>query len=304
MEWLTDPTIWVGFLTLVVLEIVLGIDNLIFIAILADKLPEHQRDRARKVGLSLALVMRLGLLASISWVMTLTAPRFTVFALDISWRDVILISGGVFLLIKATTEMHDRLEAAPDEATRAGEHARFWTVVAQIVVLDAVFSLDSVITAVGMVDEIYVMMAAVVIAVILMIVASKPLTAFVSAHPTLIILCLGFLLMVGLVLVADGLGYHVPKGYLYAAIGFSVLIETFNQIASRNRRKWAASTPLRQRTADAVLRLLGGVPMAGRDDHDSAHRGVLARCGRFSRNGAHRGPSEPASPVSRKPRLD
>ena len=262
MEWLTDPTIWIGFLTLVVLEIVLGIDNLIFIAILADKLPEEQRDRARKLGLSLALFMRLGLLASISWVMSLTTPLFTVFTLDISWRDVILISGGVFLLIKATTEMHDRLEAAPDETARAGGHALFWPVVAQIVVLDAVFSVDSVITAVGMVDEIYVMMAAVIIAVILMIVASKPLTAFVSAHPTVIILCLGFLLMVGLVLVADGLGYHIPKGYLYAAIGFSVLIEVFNQTASRNRRKWAASTPLRQRTADAVLRLLGGVPIA------------------------------------------
>ena len=244
MEWLTDPTIWVGLLTLVVLEIILGIDNLIFVAILADKLPPHQRDRARVIGLSLALLMRLGLLASISWVMSLTAPLFTVFTLEISWRDLILVLGGVFLLIKATIEIHDRLEAGPPEHADSAAYARFWPVVAQIVVLDAVFSLDSVITAIGMVDEIYVMMAAVVIAMIVMIVASKPLTTFVNAHPALVILCLGFLLMVGFVLVADGLGYHVPKGYLYAAIGFSVLIETFNQLALHNRRKWAALIPL------------------------------------------------------------
>ena len=260
-EWLTDPTIWVGLLTLVVLEIILGIDNLIFIAILADKLPPHQRDRARVIGLSLALLMRLGLLASISWVMSLTAPLFTVFALEISWRDLILVLGGVFLLIKATMEIHDRLEAGPHGHPDSVAHARFWPVVAQIVVLDAVFSLDSVITAIGMVDEIYVMMAAVVIAMIVMIVASRPLTTFVNAHPTLIILCLGFLLMVGFVLVADGLGYHIPKGYLYAAIGFSVVIEAFNQLALRNRRKWAASIPRRQHAAEAVWRLLGGVPV-------------------------------------------
>ena len=261
MEWITEPAVWVGLLTLVVLEIILGIDNLIFVAILADKLPPYQRDRARVIGLSLALLMRLGLLASISWVMSLTAPLFTVFALEISWRDLILVLGGVFLLIKATIEMHDRLEAGPHEHADSVAHARFWPVVAQIVVLDAVFSLDAVITAIGMVDEIYVMMAAVVIAIIVMIVASKPLTKFVNAHPSLIILCLGFLLMVGFVLVADGLGYHIPKGYLYAAIGFSVVIEAFNQLALRNRRKWAASIPRRQRTADAVLRLLGGVPV-------------------------------------------
>jgi CBS domain containing-hemolysin-like protein len=262
MEWLTDPTIWVALLTLSVLEIILGIDNLIFIAILADKLPPYRRDRARVIGLSIALLMRLGLLASISWVMSLTAPLFTVFALEISWRDLILVLGGVFLLIKATIEIHDRLEAGPHEHADSVAQAGFWPVVAQIVALDAVFSLDSVITAIGMVDEIYVMMAAVVIAMIVMMVASKPLAKFVNAHPSLIILCLGFLLMVGFVLVADGLGYHIPKGYLYAAIGFSVVIEAFNQVALRNRRKWAASMPRRRRTADSVLRLLGGVPIA------------------------------------------
>jgi CBS domain containing-hemolysin-like protein len=261
MEWLTDPTVWVGFATLVVLEIVLGIDNLIFIAILADRLPRETRDKARIIGLSLALVMRLGLLASISWVMSLTSPVFSLFGADISWRDLILIAGGLFLLVKATTEIHDRVDAQAHGEARAGAAGAFWPVVAQIVVLDAVFSLDSVITAVGMVDHLPVMMAAVVVAVILMLVASKPLTSFVGRHPSLVILCLGFLLMVGLMLVVDGFGIHVPKGYLYAAIGFSVLIEILNQLAARNRMKWAAALPQRQRVAHAVLRLLGGVPI-------------------------------------------
>jgi predicted tellurium resistance membrane protein TerC len=260
MEWISDPTIWVGLLTLVALEIVLGVDNLIFIAILADKLPPGARDRARVIGLSLALLMRLALLASISWVMSLTAPVFGFWRLEFSWRDLILIAGGLFLLIKATTEIHDRLEAQPQGGPTPA-HAGFWSIVAQIVVLDAVFSLDSIITAVGMVDELYVMMAAVVIAVAAMLFASKPLTAFITARPSLIILCLGFLLMVGLILVVDGFGLHVPKGYLYAAIGFSLLIEALNQLAVRGRRKRAAGLTGRQQIADAVLRMLGGVPL-------------------------------------------
>lgn len=261
MEWIADPTVWVGLATLVALEIVLGIDNLIFIAILAEKLPPAQRDRARRTGLSLALFMRLALLASISWVMSLTAPLFTLWALEVSWRDLILIAGGLFLLVKATTEIHERLELQSAAHAAKPLQAAFWPIVAQIVVLDAVFSLDSVITAVGMVDELYVMMAAVVIAVAAMLVASKPLTAFISARPSLIILCLGFLLMIGLVLVVDGLGLHIPKGYVYAAIGFSVLIETLNQLGARNRRKRAAAMPPRQRVAEAVLRMLGGLPL-------------------------------------------
>ena len=261
MEWLTDPTIWFGLLTLVVLEIVLGVDNLIFIAILANKLPPRLRDRARVLGLAVACLMRLALLASISWIMGLTAPLLTVASMELSWRDIILIGGGGFLLVKATLEMHDRLEAAPHAAAEVAAPGRFWSVVAQIVVLDAVFSLDSVLTAVGMVDELPVMMAAVVIAVVAMIAASGPLTKFVNGHPSVIILCLGFLLMVGLVLIVDGLGYHIPKGYLYSAIGFSVLIESFNQLALRNRRRWAETVPLRQRAADAVLRFIGGVPV-------------------------------------------
>src|SRR5687768_9329482 len=260
MEWIADPTIWVGLVTLVFLEVVLGIDNLIFIAILSDKLPPGERDRARILGLSLALVMRLALLASISWVMSLSAPLFSLWRFEPSWRDLILIPGGLFLLIKATTEIHDRLEAQSGHAPAAA-HAGFWPIVAQIVVLDAVFSLDSVITAVGMVDELYVMMAAVVIAVIAMLFASKPLTRFVNAHPSLVILCLGFLLMIGLVLVVDGFGIHVPKGYVYAAIGFSVLIEILNQLGERKRRARTAGMTPRARVADAVLRMLGGVPL-------------------------------------------
>jgi CBS domain containing-hemolysin-like protein len=263
MEWLSDPTVWVGLGTLIVLEIVLGIDNLIFIAILADKLPAEQRDRARLLGLSLALVMRLGLLTGISWLVGWTVPLFTLLSVEFSGRDLVLIFGGAFLVIKATLEMHERLEVSTAEGTvTPTPHSMFWPVVAQIVVLDAVFSLDSVITAVGMVDELYIMMAAVIVAMIVMIAASKRLTEFVTAHPTLIILCLGFLLMVGLVLIVDGFGYHVPKGYLYAAIGFSLLIETFNQLAQRNRRRSVGATPARQRTADAVLRLLAGIPIA------------------------------------------
>ena len=261
MEWISDPAVWVGLLTLVVLEIVLGVDNLIFIAILADKLPPQQRDRARVIGLSLALVMRLGLLASITWVMSLTTPILNFWRFEISWRDVILIVGGVFLLIKATTEIHERLEGGHKHG-KGAKHAAFWPIIGQIVMLDIVFSLDSVITAVGMVDELPVMMAAVIIAVAAMLFASKPLTRFITARPTLIILCLGFLLMIGLVLVVDGFGFHIPKGYVYAAIGFSVLIEILNQLAARGRRQAAASgMSSRQQITDAVLRFLGGVPL-------------------------------------------
>ena len=260
MDWIADPTVWVGLVTLVALEIVLGVDNLIFLAILSDKLPPRERQRARLIGLSLALIMRLALLASINWVMSLTAPLFSFWRFQISWRDLILIAGGLFLLIKATNEIHERLEVQHEQRHGTAAGAAFWPIVAQIVVLDAVFSLDSVITAVGMVDELYVMMTAVVIAVLAMLVAAKPLTDFITQRPSLVILCLGFLLMIGLVLMADGLGVHVPKGYVYAAIGFSVLIEILNQLAARGQRKWAESLPPRRRVVHAVLRMLGGVP--------------------------------------------
>jgi CBS domain containing-hemolysin-like protein len=257
MEWLFDPAIWAGLLTLVVLEIVLGIDNLIFIAILADKLPPHQRDKARLIGLSLAMLMRLGLLTIVSWLVTLTQPLFSIGALGFSGRDLILLGGGLFLLFKATTELHERLEGVSHAQSESKGYAAFGVVVAQIVVLDAVFSLDAVITAVGMVDELGVMMAAVVISIGVMILASKALTRFVNAHPTVVVLCLSFLLMIGLSLVAEGLGFHIPKGYLYAAIGFSIVIEALNQFARRNLRKNEARVPLRERTAGRVLRLMG-----------------------------------------------
>ncbi|MFV9669400.1 transporter associated domain-containing protein [Pantoea sp. Ep11b] len=258
MEFLFDPSIWAGLLTLVVLEIVLGIDNLVFIAILADKLPPKQRDKARLIGLSLALVMRLGLLSLISWMVTLTTPLFSVGGFSFAGRDLILLAGGLFLLFKATMELHERLENRQLEGSGNRGYASFWAVVTQIVVLDAVFSLDAVITAVGMVNHLPVMMTAVVIAMGVMLLASKPLTNFVNAHPTVVVLCLSFLLMIGLSLVAEGFGFHIPKGYLYAAIGFSILIELFNQIARRNFIRHQSNRPMRERTAEAILRLMGG----------------------------------------------
>ena len=258
MEFLLDPNIWAGFITLVVLEVVLGIDNLVFIAILADKLPPEQRDKARVIGLSLALIMRLALLSVISWLMALTNPLFNVAGLDFSGRDLILLFGGLFLVYKAVSELHENMEGKPHAHTSNAAYAAFGAVVAQIVVLDAVFSLDAVITAVGMVDNIYVMMAAVVVAVAIMLIASKPLTKFVNAHPTVVVLCLSFLLMIGFSLIAEGLGFYIPKGYLYAAMGFAILIEVFNQVTSRNKAKHQAHIPRRLRTTEAVMRIMGG----------------------------------------------
>ncbi|MEX3019884.1 TerC family protein [Kluyvera sp. STS39-E] len=259
MEWIADPSIWAGLVTLVVIELVLGIDNLVFIAILAEKLPPAQRDRARVTGLVLAMVMRLLLLASISWLVTLTKPLFSIRDFTFSARDLIMLVGGFFLLFKATVELNERLEGKDNDSPTQRRGARFWPVVTQIVVLDAVFSLDSVITAVGMVDHLAVMMAAVIIAISLMLLASKALTRFVNSHPTIVILCLSFLLMIGFSLVAEGFGVIIPKGYLYAAIGFSVLIEFLNQLAIFNRRRFlTANQSLRSRTTDAVMRLLSG----------------------------------------------
>ena len=258
MEWLSDPNIWIGFFTLVVLEIVLGIDNLIFIAILAEKLPPEQRDRARVLGLSLAMLMRIGLLTMISWIVTLTEPLLSIRSLSFSGRDLILLLGGLFLLFKATMELHERVEGVVVTHGTRTAYAGFGVVVAQIIALDAVFSLDSVITAVGMVDELWVMMAAVVVSMGVMLFASKTLTRFVNAHPTVVVLCLSFLLMIGLALIAEGFGFSIPKSYLYAAIGFSVAIEALNQLAGRNVAREEARLPLRERTADAILRMLGG----------------------------------------------
>ncbi|NYT63171.1 TerC family protein [Alcaligenaceae bacterium] len=261
MEWMLELSAWVGLLTLVILEIVLGIDNLVFIAILVDKLPPAQRDRARVIGLLLALLMRLAMLSVMSWLIKLTDPLFSVGSLDFSGRDLILIIGGFFLLFKGTLELHERVEGRIQHASGARMHASFWVIVTQIVVLDAIFSIDAVITAVGMVDHLAIMMLAVTIAIGIMLVASKPLTIFVNAHPTVVILCLGFLLTIGFSLLAEGFGFAVPKGYLYAAITFSVLIEALNQLARRNMHRFDARRPMRERTAEGVLRMLGKRPL-------------------------------------------
>jgi len=227
MEWLTSPHIWAALVTLTVLEIVLGIDNIIFISILASKLPRHQQSRARRIGLALAMLMRIALLFSLAWVIRLTAPLFTVLGEAISGRDLILILGGLFLLAKSTHEIHDKLEG--EEGRAAGKvAASFAGVLVQIMLLDVVFSLDSVITAVGMADELGVMVAAVVIAVIIMMVSAGTISEFVDRHPTVKMLALSFLLLIGLSLLLEGFDQHIPKGYIYFAMGFSVFVEMIN----------------------------------------------------------------------------
>ena len=229
MELLANPETWIALLTLTVLEIVLGIDNVIFISILVTRLPPDQRDRARYIGLALAMGMRIGLLLTISWIAGLTTPVFTIAGNEFSWRDLILIGGGLFLLWKATTEIYESLEGEEAHATGApARPASFGSVITQIVLLDIVFSLDSVLTAVGLVDEIPIMIAAVVIAVLVMLVASGPLSRFVHAHPSVKVLALSFLLLIGVTLVADGFGFHIDKAYIYAAMGFSVFVEALN----------------------------------------------------------------------------
>jgi predicted tellurium resistance membrane protein TerC len=236
MELLTNPETWIALLTLTVLEIVLGIDNVIFISILVQRLPAAARDRARLIGLSLAMGMRILLLLTISWIVGLTSPVFTLAGREFSWRDLILIGGGLFLLWKATTEIGESLEGEPAHHVDpdAGT-ASFGGVLFQIVLLDIVFSLDSVLTAVGMVDEIAIMIAAVVIAVGVMLVASGPLAKFVHDHPSVKMLALAFLLLIGVTLIADGFGFHIDKAYIYAAMAFSVFVEALNLRARRKR---------------------------------------------------------------------
>jgi predicted tellurium resistance membrane protein TerC len=227
MEWLANPQSWIALLTLTVLEVVLGIDNIIFISILAGKLPAARQKLARTVGLGVAMVMRILLLMSLAWIVRLTSPLFSVLGNEISGRDLILLVGGLFLLGKATHEIHDKLEG--EQGTQVTKvHPSFASVIVQIMLLDMVFSLDSVITAVGMAQELGVMITAVVVAVGIMLVAAGPISSFVDAHPTVKILALSFLLLIGMALVADGLEFHIPKGYIYFAMGFSVLVEMLN----------------------------------------------------------------------------
>lgn len=227
MEWISDPQSLIALLTLTVLEIVLGIDNIIFISIISGKLPEEKQGKARILGLALAMIMRVGLLFSLAWIMQLTSPLFSVFGYEISGRDIILISGGLFLLGKSTLEIHDKLEGEEGKS-QAKISPSFTNVIIQILLLDIVFSLDSVITAVGMANEVGIMITAVVIAVIFMMIFATPISNFVHEHPTIKMLALSFLLLIGLSLVAEGLDQHISKGYLYFAMGFSVFVEFLN----------------------------------------------------------------------------
>lgn len=227
MEWLADPQIWIAFLTLTVLELVLGIDNVIFISILSGKLPEKDQPKARFVGLSLALVMRVILLFSLTWVMTLVEPLLTIAGQSVSGRDLILLIGGLFLIAKSTHEIHGSLEGAEGEASRK-VYSGFASVIIQITLLDIVFSLDSVITAVGMVNNIWIMIAAVVISIIAMMLFAGKIGAFVQRHPTIKMLALSFLLLIGVTLIAEGFHQHIPKGYIYFAMAFSVFVEMLN----------------------------------------------------------------------------
>ena len=247
----TDPAAWAALLTLIVMEVVLGIDNLIFISILSNKLPEHQRQKARRVGISLALVLRLGLLSMIAWIVGLTAPVFDLgltggdpahptYETQFSWRDLILIAGGLFLLWKATKEIHHNVdtEASGETLDKKGHVVtNFGAAIVQILLLDLVFSIDSILTAIGMTDDLPIMIVAVIVAVAVMFFAANPLAEFIHRNPTVVMLALGFLLMIGAVLIADGFGMHVPKGYIYTAMAFSAGVEMLNIFARRSRER-------------------------------------------------------------------
>ncbi len=235
LELLAQPETWLSLATLTALEIVLGIDNIIFLSVVTGRLPPARQPLARRLGLGLALLMRILLLLSISWIIGLTRPAFAFFGVAVSWRDLVLLGGGLFLIIKATIEIHEMIEGFGGERRRGP--ARFGMVIVQVVLLDVVFSLDSVITAVGMADHVEVMIAAIVLAMIVMLVAAGPTARFVESHPTVKMLALSFLLLVGTALVADGMSFHIPRGYLYFAMSFSTLVEALNQVAARARAR-------------------------------------------------------------------
>jgi predicted tellurium resistance membrane protein TerC len=253
MDYLYDlaaaPTAWAALATLVAMEVVLGIDNLIFISILTNKLPEHQREKARRVGIGLALIMRLALLGTVAIIVQLTAPVFTVFGHGFSWRDMILIGGGLFLVWKATKEIHHNVDPdhGPDMFDSKAATIGYSAAIGQILLLDLVFSIDSIVTAVGMTDDIPIMVIAVLAAVTVMLLAATPLANFINANPTVVMLALGFLLMIGMALIAEGFGAHVPKGYIYAAMAFSALIEGLNMLSRRARRKRQAALAQKKR---------------------------------------------------------
>lgn len=241
LELATSPAAWVALATLVVMEVVLGIDNLIFISILTNKLPEHQRPKARRLGIGMALIMRLGLLSTVAYIVQLTEPVFDMFGQAFSWKDMILIAGGLFLVWKATTEIHHSMDVKDETEKTLGSTVSLsmTAAIAQILMLDLVFSIDSIITAVGMTEHLPIMIIAVVSAVIVMMVAADPLAKFIHDNPTVVMLALGFLIMIGMTLIAEGFGAHVPKGYVYAAMTFSALIEGLNMLARRAKRRKA-----------------------------------------------------------------
>ncbi len=236
---LQDPTAWIALITLVVMEVVLGIDNLIFISILTNKLPEEQRERARRIGIGLALIMRLALLGTVAWIVKLTNPVFELFGHGFSWKDMILIAGGLFLVWKATKEIHHNVDPIDHEEAFIGTAVStgFKAAIGQILILDLVFSVDSIITAVGMTPHLPIMVVAVLAAVTVMLVAAGPLARFIEKNPTIVMLALGFLLMIGTTLIAEGMGLHVPKGYIYAAMAFSALVEVLNMLSRRKRQR-------------------------------------------------------------------
>jgi predicted tellurium resistance membrane protein TerC len=234
---LFDPQAWAAFLTLTVLEIVLGIDNIVFISVLIARLPDKKAKQARQVGLALAFVFRIALLFALTWVIGLTAPLVEIFGRGISWRDVILIGGGLFLIAKATHEIHSEVEAEYEEMPPSLAGQAFLLVIAQLILIDLVFSLDSIITAIGLAQDIEIMVAAIVVAMIVMYVASGPVSEFIARHPTTKMLALAFLLLIGLALVADGFEFHIPRGYIYSAMAFAGAVEAFNVLALRNRRR-------------------------------------------------------------------
>jgi predicted tellurium resistance membrane protein TerC len=252
MEWLTNPNAWIGLLTLTVLELVLGIDNIVFISILSGKLPAHQQRKARTIGLSLAMLMRILLLFSITWVTRLTRPFFAVSGFEVTGRALILVVGGLFLLVKSTHEIHDHIDGEDEHRNmRAG--VSLFAVLVQITLLDIVFSLDSVITAVGMVDQVAVMIIAVILAVIVMMIFASPVSAFVERHPTIKMLALSFLLLIGVNLIAEGLGFHIPRGYTYFAMAFSLFVEMLN--LKMRSRKLASRAPASRRLQKAIHRI-------------------------------------------------
>ncbi len=237
----TEPGAWAALATLIAMEVVLGIDNLIFISILTNKLPEHQRAQARRIGIGLALILRLALLGTIAVIVQLTQPLFELLGHGFSWRDLILIGGGLFLVWKSTKEIHHNVDPdpGPDLFDRRTAGLSFASAIGQILVLDLVFSIDSIVTAVGMTNEVPIMVAAVVVAVMVMLLAANPLANFIHNNPTLVMLALGFLLMIGMALIAEGFGAHVPKGYIYAAMAFSTFVEALNMLSRRARRRRA-----------------------------------------------------------------